>query len=418
MTVFNRIRKIVGFAGLILLIFISQTQLKAQQLDATFSVEPGTMGNYRLKMVLNAPATFQFSESYSSVQNAFSIIIKNLYNATPSPGGFASASGLSYTTSGGKSGNVANMGTYGLTFGPFIHTTDEVVVFTLPTSATIANGETLTIPAGTAIHATPGTYGAGQVFNAGPYTAIIANSAFDGTAATMIATTSAPSSATVASTVFLEGAFNGTNLNTALNSSIPTTQPYSINGHSGGSAGSIPAGAVDWVLVELREASSAALALNSTKVGSVAGFLMNDGTIKASDGTSDLTVPLTGNAGADFYVVVYHRNHLPIMSANAISESGGSYTIDFTTNSANTYQTTTALVSLAGSKFGMPAGDSNGDGSINTTDLGTWRTNNGAVYSYSGSGLVDFNLDGEINAVDRNDFQQKNTSKTRQVPTT
>lgn len=230
-----------------------------------------------------------------------------------------------------------------------------------------------------------------------------------------------PGSATVATTVFLEGAYNGNGLNTAINGSIPSTQPYNgstYNNHSGTESASAPASAVDWVLVELREAGSAAAALNSTKVGSAAGFLMSNGSIKATDGTSDLVISLTGNTGSDFYVVVYHRNHLPIMSANAITESGGTYTIDFTGNSANTYQTTTALVSLSGSKFGMPAGDLDQDGSINTTDLGTWRTNNGAAYSYSGSGIADFNLDGVINAVDRNDFYRKNTSKTRQVPST
>ncbi|OEK07195.1 dockerin type I domain-containing protein [Roseivirga misakiensis] len=229
----------------------------------------------------------------------------------------------------------------------------------------------------------------------------------------------APSTLTVAATVFLEGAYNGTNLNTAINSSIPAQQPYNgVNSHSQTTSATIPANAVDWVLVEIREAASAALALNSTKVGSAAGFLMSDGTIKATDGTSNLSVSLTGNSGSDFFIVIYHRNHLPIMSASAISESGGNYTIDFTSNSANTYQTTTALASLTNNKFGMPSGDVNQDGSINSTDLSTWRTNNGAVYSYSGNGSADFNLDGEINAVDRNDFQQKNTSKTRQVPTT
>jgi hypothetical protein len=229
---------------------------------------------------------------------------------------------------------------------------------------------------------------------------------------------SVPTEAIISATVFLDGAYNGTDLNTTLNSSIPTSQPYSFNGHSGGSAGSIPANAVDWVLVELREAGSAAAALNSTKVGSTAGFLMNDGTIKATDGTSDLTVSLSGNSGSEFFVVIYHRNHLPIMSANKISESGGTYTIDFTSSSANTYQTTAALIDFGDGKFGMPAGDIDQDGDIDATDLSTWRTNNGAIFSYSGSGLADFNLDGVINAVDRNNFYQKNTSRTRQVPST
>jgi hypothetical protein len=508
---FASVRRFLGLAGLIFLAILASPQAFAQQLDATFSVEVGTLGNYRLKMVLNQPATFQFSESYSSSQNSFAVIIKNLYNAQPSPGGFSVASGLTYTTSGGKSGSANQMGTYGLTFGPFIHTTDEVIAFSLAVSTTIASGETLTIPAGTVIQATPGSYGAGQTFNTGPYTAVIANSAFTGVAATMITSVSTPTvtttsassiaattavlggnvtsnggasvtergivwgtsanpttannkvtngsgngvfsasigslpasttihfrayavnsqgtsyganssfttlanTATISAKVFLEGSYNGSVLNTGINGNIPLTQPYSINGHSGGSAGSIPASAVDWVLMELREAGSAAAALNNTKVGSAAGFLMSDGTIKATDGVSNLTINLSGNSGASFYIVIYHRNHLPIMSANAISESGGTYTIDFTSNSANTYQTTTALVSLSGGKFGMPAGDIDQDGDIDATDLSTWRTNNGAAFSYSGSGLADFNLDGVINAVDRNDFYRKNTSKVRQVP--
>lgn len=231
------------------------------------------------------------------------------------------------------------------------------------------------------------------------------------------AANNAPTTATVAASVFLEGAYNGTDLNTTLNPSIPTTQPYNRNGHSGGIAPSIPANAVDWVLVELREAGSAAGALSTTKVGSVAGFLMKDGSIKATDGTSDLTVALTGNTGSDFYVVIYHRNHLPIMSANAISETGGTYSIDFTSISANTYQTTTALATLSTGKFAMPAGDADGDGDVDATDLITWRAQNGIAFSYNNTN-GDFNLDGVINAVDRNEFQRKNATKTSQVPGT
>ncbi|MCE7993647.1 MAG: hypothetical protein HEP71_16805 [Roseivirga sp.] len=229
---------------------------------------------------------------------------------------------------------------------------------------------------------------------------------------------SAPTSATLAATAFIEGAYNGTDLNTTLNASIPTTQPYSFNGHAAGeTAGAIPANAVDWVLVELREAASAAAALSATKVGSAAGFLMNDGTIKATDGTSDLTVALSGNTGSEFFVVVYHRNHLAIMSANAIADSGGTYNVDFTTLSSTTYQTTTALTTLSTGKFAMPAGDADGDGDVDATDLSTWRGQNGKAFSYNTTN-GDFNLDGEINAVDRNDFQQKNNSKSTQVPNT
>lgn len=223
---------------------------------------------------------------------------------------------------------------------------------------------------------------------------------------------------TFAISAFLEGAYNGSQLSTTLNSSIPSSQPYNFNGHAASeTAGTIPANAVDWVLAELREASSAATARNNTRVGSAAGFLMSDGSIKATDGTSNLTINISGNTGAEFYLVVYHRNHLPIISASVVQESGGVYTIDFTSNAANTFGGATALVSLTGGKFGMPAGDSNSDGNIDATDLSTWRTNNGAAFTYGSSGVSDFNLDGVINAIDRNNFHKKNTTKTRQVPT-
>jgi hypothetical protein len=226
----------------------------------------------------------------------------------------------------------------------------------------------------------------------------------------------APTSATIAATVFLEGAYNGTNLNTALNASISSSQPYSNNGHTAGESASAPAGAVDWVLVELREATSAATALASTRVGSAAGFLMSDGSIKATDGTSNLTVSLSGNTGSDFFVVVYHRNHLPIMSA-ATQSASSTIAIDFTSASAMAYQGASAVSSRSGGRCGMIAGDADGEGEVDGTDRTTWRGQNGGTFSYNTTN-GDFNLDGEINAVDRNEFHQKNVSKTSQVPTT
>lgn len=221
--------------------------------------------------------------------------------------------------------------------------------------------------------------------------------------------------ATAAVRVFLEGAFNGTDLNTTLNASIPTNQPYNNNGHSGTeNAGSPPATAVDWVLVELREAGSAATATSSTKVGSSAGFLMNDGSVKATDGTSDLTISAANVTGSSFFVVVYHRNHLPLMSASAITESSGKYSVDFTTAQSQAFGTN-PMIEVSTGVFAMPGGDADGDGDVDATDLVNWRNQNGITYAYSTS-KADFNLDGVVNAIDRNDFQQKNNSKISQVP--
>ena len=234
---------------------------------------------------------------------------------------------------------------------------------------------------------------------------------------------SAPSSATVAVTAILEGAWNGSNaMNTHLEEGglIPTADPYDgLNGHDADATpavASIPDGVVDWVLVELREADLIADADDGSRVGSAAGFLMEDGSIVATNGSSNLSISLSGNSGADFYVVVYHRNHLPIMSLNEVTESSGVYTIDLS-SSANVYESANAVSTLAGSsKVGMHAGNTDDDSDIDNDDLATWRNNNGATYSYSTNGDADFNLDGVINAVDRNEFHQKNTTKTRQLP--
>ena len=74
---------------------------------------------------------------------------------------------------------------------------------------------------------------------------------------------------------------------------------------------------VDWVLIELRTGTA-----SGTKVGTRAAFLKSDGTIVDIDGTSP--VRFAGLTEGNYYVVVRHRNHLAIMSANAIPLSGSS----------------------------------------------------------------------------------------------
>ena len=244
---------------------------------------------------------------------------------------------------------------------------------------------------------------------------------FDGPEAPVVA---APGSIKVAVKVILEGAWNNaTAMNTTLKEEnlVSKNAPYNgVNLHSGSesvaSEADVPSGAVDWVLVELREAGNADDANNLARKGSAAGFLMSNGEIKAINGVDDLTISLTNNTGTDYFVVIYHRNHLPIMSASAVPGSSGTLTIDFTEDSDKTYKTTDALVSLTGSKFGMPAGDIDQDGDIDGADLSNWRSSNGVSFLYTGSGKADFNLDGVINAVDRNEFHQKNLAKIRRVP--
>ncbi|OEK07640.1 choice-of-anchor D domain-containing protein [Roseivirga misakiensis] len=223
--------------------------------------------------------------------------------------------------------------------------------------------------------------------------------------------TGSATNATLDITVFLEGPLQSSNtMLTTISGSVPKdpNDVYSAVLEET-AVSSLPTNAVDWVEVELRTGTAA-----STKVGTNrAGILKNDGTIVDKDGNA---FTMSQVDGSGYYIVIHHRNHLSVMSNVAVTTTTGTYSFNFTTAQGNSFNNG----SIAGgtSRFAMIGGDADGSGTVDGTDLSTWRTNNGAVYSYSGNGNADFNLDGEINAVDRNDFQQKNTSKTRQVPTT
>lgn len=114
----------------------------------------------------------------------------------------------------------------------------------------------------------------------------------------------------VGATIFLEGPFNtaSSNMNNSINSDIPLASPFS---EAPRTAASIPAGAVDWVLVELRSGTAA-----STSLGYRSAFVDQNGNIIDDAGTSGIGLPATpGN----HYLVVKHRNHLAVMSDNTIT---------------------------------------------------------------------------------------------------
>ncbi|MBK7107168.1 MAG: hypothetical protein IPH62_17990 [Ignavibacteriae bacterium] len=117
--------------------------------------------------------------------------------------------------------------------------------------------------------------------------------------------------------IFLEGAYSSANsmpIDPTFQSVIQTSQPFSSspwNYNGTENVLSIPIGVVDWVLVELRETTEA----NSIKARK-AGFVKTDGTIVGLDGITNLSFDIPES---NYYVVIYHRNHLPIMSSVPVS---------------------------------------------------------------------------------------------------
>ncbi|MBL7980825.1 MAG: hypothetical protein JNL52_03350 [Flavobacteriales bacterium] len=139
---------------------------------------------------------------------------------------------------------------------------------------------------------------------------------------------------------FLEGPYNtasGT-MSTALRTAglIPLTEPYTAAGypHVGGSGATTTQAVlnvtgvnaiVDWVVVELRSRLDTSLVWATRSA-----LLQADGDVVGTDGTS----PVVFSLPADQYLVALrHRNHLGVLTANAVALSSTVTTLDLTNGS-------------------------------------------------------------------------------------
>ena len=216
--------------------------------------------------------------------------------------------------------------------------------------------------------------------------------------------------------VFLEGPFNGVDMNTDLISIEPFNpfnQPYNAppwNYPGTESITSIPnTDIVDWVLVELRDTTLAGLATPESMIARQAAFMLKDGSIVGMDGISNLRFDVAINY--QLFTVIHHRNHLAIMSANPLTETAGFYTYDFSSGENQVYNGTSGHKDLGG-LWGMYAGDGNKDGYINASDKNVWSTEAGTFGYFT----FDYDLDAQVDNPDKNDVWLNNQTKESQVP--
>jgi len=220
--------------------------------------------------------------------------------------------------------------------------------------------------------------------------------------------------------VYLEGAYNAntqlhtTTLNTSrkllpgqtpvsnLATPTPAGQPYDIapwsyNGNEGAgfTDASYTSDDVDWVLVSFRTSVTI-----GTEAYQVAGILQKDGSIRF---VSNVCLP---DVSQPYYVVVDHRNHLTVISANPVNVVNGAFNYDFTIANSYTPATQFGQKQLPTGEWVAYAGDCtkyNGqdDGSrndISGEDKGVWSGNNGSFDQYT---TTDMNLDGDVNGADK-----------------
>jgi hypothetical protein len=215
-------------------------------------------------------------------------------------------------------------------------------------------------------------------------------------------------------TVMLEGPYNGTDMNSKLdeNNVLAEYQPYDDEpwqyyGNENILFGGPPSGIVDWVLVEFRSTDGdASTATADKRFHMKAALLMEDGSVTKTDGTSPLEY--TGPIFNNLYVVIWHRNHLPIMSATALSPADGNYVYDFTT--VQSYLDGQKQINTG--VFGMIAGDSDANGTVNNLDKIEWNNKAGD----SGYLNSDNDLDGQSDNVDKNDIWIENQDLQSVIP--
>lgn len=230
-------------------------------------------------------------------------------------------------------------------------------------------------------------------------------------------------------TAFLQGPYNGTShaMNTTLttlplgdrsdNTKFPNNQPYNIAPWSYAGTESIvslPANTVDWVLVELRHAATAATATSGTILGRRAAFLLNTGAIVDLDGTALKFKNLPGFSD-NLYIVVYHRNHMAIMAANAVTTDANQvYNYNYSTASTQVYGGTNGYSQIDSSpvRWGMVSGDGDNDKTIQGSDYVIWSSSFGLFPIYIQG---DYDMDKQVQGSDYVNWSS-NFGKTGIIP--
>ncbi|MEO6694017.1 MAG: hypothetical protein ABIY50_03885, partial [Ignavibacteria bacterium] len=208
--------------------------------------------------------------------------------------------------------------------------------------------------------------------------------------------------------IFLEGAYiGGGTMRTDLRTFglIPLTQPYNtppFNYPGTETVASIPAGVVDWVYLEIRETSTGA----AIPSGRRAAFVKSDGSVVDLDGVNPVKINVVSG---NYFIVVGHRNHLPVMSTSAQPLTSTSALYDFTTSLSRYFGGDAKA--LSGGFFGLYAGDANRSFIVSAADFAV-VTANLTQNNYNNG---DLNLSGIVSAADYA-FVSMNLTKASNVP--
>lgn len=199
--------------------------------------------------------------------------------------------------------------------------------------------------------------------------------------------------------VWLEGAYTSGAMTTELVTGgvLPITQPFNqapwnyLGTEALASINDLPASVVDWVLIEVRNASD-----NFIIEEQQAALLLSDGSIVEVDGTTGVKF-YTLTSAESYYLSVKTRNHLAVLSSTS-SILPNAIPYDFT-NASMVMGGSDQLTELSSGNFALVAGDINSDGVISVQDYNLYTNEASLVNVYATS---DCNLDRNVSITDFN----------------
>lgn len=192
------------------------------------------------------------------------------------------------------------------------------------------------------------------------------------------------------------------------NSYIPLTSPYDSGFTISAYPTVSPKYIVDWLYIQLRPTAT-----GPSEQGQNC-FLLNDGTVVNAEGEDSLKFEYT--SGYDYYLIVRHRNHLAVMSANPVTMSANPLNVQVAD--------LTILNSVYGGNFlgvkeietgilALYSGNSDYNVVIAPSDANIYRQETGFLYGYYRS---DHNLDGNVLPSDLNQYWRPNSGRLSQIP--
>lgn len=216
--------------------------------------------------------------------------------------------------------------------------------------------------------------------------------------------------------VLLEGPYAGGTMSSSLNvmGAIPLSQPYNQPPWNYNGSEQVPAipnsRIVDWILLDIRETpGDVTTATSQTSIARMACFLMDDGGVRTLNGAG---LPLMEQSiNEHLFVVIYHRNHLSIMTKNNLTMKDGSFTCDLR-NMDEVLGDQLGSSDLGDGSCAMIAGNGDSNTQVSHTDKNdVWKPQSGSSGYYNG----DFNLDGQVDNIDKNDLWAPNCGRGAQV---